>query len=54
VDVVELDPDVVSVAEKFFEFSPNERIAVEVGDGIEYVKSAHSSGKNGEAMKRAD
>ena len=49
--MVELDSEVISVAQKYFEFSTNERITVEICDGIEYVKNVHSAGKNGETLQ---
>lgn len=48
-DIIELDPEIVSVAEKFFGFTVNERVKVEVCDGIEYVKNAYQAGKKGES-----
>ena len=38
-DVVELDPGVVSVAEKWFGFCPDSRLQVHVGDGLEHIKN---------------
>ena len=47
VDVVELDSEVVSIAERFFELTPSARFNVNVDDGIKYVNEACSAGKKG-------
>lgn len=47
VDVVELDSEVVSVAKRFFNLSMNDRMKMNIDDGIDYVKKACSSGKKG-------
>ena len=41
-DVVELNPMVVDVAQKFFAIQPSDRLAIHVGDGREYVQKATS------------
>ena len=47
VDVVELDAEVLSIAERFFGMTPNERVHATVDDGIEYVKRVSSAGTQG-------
>ncbi len=49
--MVELDPEIVSVAEKFFDLIVNERITIHVRDGIQHVKDACSSGEKGKVWK---
>ncbi len=39
-DVVELDPEVLSVAEKWFGFRQSERVRVHVSDGVQFVEDA--------------
>ena len=39
IDVVEIDPDIVDIAIKFFFFKPNDKLKVHVQDGFEYVMS---------------
>jgi spermidine synthase len=41
-DVVELNPMVVDVAQKFFAIQPSDRLAIHVGDGREYIRKAGS------------
>ena len=48
---MELDPEIVSVAERFFDVIPNKGIKVNVCDGIEFVKNAHLASKKGEFFK---
>jgi spermidine synthase len=47
IDVVDIDPDVVEVAERFFKFTPGELIKVHIGDGRAFIQNvAHdASGK---------
>ena len=42
--VVELDPEIVNVAEKHFGLKKDERLVVEVGDGLEFIKNQHVKG----------
>jgi spermidine synthase len=39
IDIVELNPDVVDCAERYFSFKPYERLKVIIGDGVEYFKN---------------
>jgi len=39
-DVVELNPMVVDVAQKFFAIEPSDRLVIHVGDGREFIKKA--------------
>lgn len=43
-DVVEIDPEMVSVAERWFGFVQGDRIKVFVEDGILFVKDALKQG----------
>ena len=45
IDVVELDPSVVSVARRFFGFSQGKEISVFIEDGRVFVKRAQKQGK---------
>ncbi|MGD9163105.1 MAG: fused MFS/spermidine synthase [Desulfobacteraceae bacterium] len=38
IDVVDIDPDVVEVAKKFFFFDPGDRIKVHISDGRTYIQ----------------
>ena len=38
IDIVEIDPDIVSVAKKYFYFKENERMKVSVNDGRTFIK----------------
>ena len=38
IDVVDIDPDVVKVAEKFFFFEPGEKIKVHISDGRAFIQ----------------
>ena len=40
VEVVELDGKLVEVAERWFGFTPGERLVVHVSDGVEFIKKA--------------
>ncbi|MBR9991234.1 MAG: fused MFS/spermidine synthase [Gemmatimonadetes bacterium] len=40
IDVVEIDPIIVDVAERFFGFAPDDRMAVHTGDGRAFIESA--------------
>jgi len=39
IDVVEIDPDIVDIATKYFFFKPNDKLKVHIQDGFEYVMS---------------
>ncbi len=44
IDVVDIDPDVVEVAERFFNFTSGERIKVHIGDGRAFIQNmAHDA-----------
>jgi spermidine synthase len=45
IDVVEIDPAVVRVAERFFEFRPSDRVRVAELDGRVFVKRAQREGR---------
>ena len=45
IDVVELDPSVVTVAKRFFSFAPGKETAVFIEDGRVFVKRAQKQGK---------
>ena len=47
IDVVEIDSEMVSVAEKWFGFAQGEKLKVFVEDGVEFVKQASVAGKKG-------
>ena len=40
IDVVDIDPDVVKVAEKFFFFDPGDNIKVHIADGRTFIREA--------------
>ncbi len=40
IDVVDIDPDIVEVAEKFFFFAPGENIKVHISDGRAFIREA--------------
>jgi spermidine synthase len=46
IDVVEIDPAVVRVAERFFDFRPSERVRVAELDGRVFVKRAQREGRS--------
>ncbi|XP_043076183.1 eEF1A lysine and N-terminal methyltransferase isoform X2 [Puntigrus tetrazona] len=46
VEVVELDPAVLEVAQTWFGFQTNERLKVTLGDGLEHIKTLESEGGN--------
>ena len=48
--MVELDPEVLSVAEKWFGFSQTERVRVHLTDGTQYVKDSVATGKKGRSV----
>ena len=48
--MVELDPEVLSVAEKWFGFSQIERARVHLTDGTQYVKDSVAIGKRGRSV----
>jgi hypothetical protein len=37
IDVVELDPDLLDIAEKYFEFTPSSNVRVHISDGRRYL-----------------
>jgi spermidine synthase len=39
IDVVEIDPDIVEIAKKYFFFKPNDKLKVHIQDGFEFVMS---------------
>ena len=47
IDIVEIDPEMLSVAERWFEFAQGENVKVFIEDGMEFVKQASSAGKKG-------
>ena len=49
-DVVDIDPAVVQVARDWFSFMEDDRMAVHIADGLEYV---HKLKGQGEVMKQA-
>ncbi|XP_048833343.1 eEF1A lysine and N-terminal methyltransferase isoform X2 [Brienomyrus brachyistius] len=44
VDVVELDPAVLDVAQRCFGFQPDERLKVVLGDGLEHISASEAKG----------
>ncbi|MDR2349627.1 MAG: fused MFS/spermidine synthase [Deltaproteobacteria bacterium] len=38
--VVEIDPTIVDISERFFNFTPGKNVKIEVRDGLEYISSA--------------
>ena len=40
IDVVDIDPDIVDVAEKFFSFEPCEKIKIHISDGRAFIREA--------------
>ena len=47
-DVIELDPEILNVAEKWFGFVQGESVRVCVGDGVEAIKQKCAAGEKGE------
>jgi len=45
VEVVELDPVVMQVAEEWFGFRPDERLTVTLGDGLERICALEEGGR---------
>lgn len=46
-DVVEIDPEIVKVAKKWFDCKEDERLRIITGDGLEYInKKANENGTN--------
>lgn len=45
IDVVEIDPDVLDVAIRWFGFSPGDRLKVHIADGLTYISSLAAKGK---------
>ena len=50
IDVVEIDPEMLSVAERWFQFSQGEKIKVFIEDGVKFVKQASITGKKGSVL----
>ena len=48
VDIIELDPEILNVAEKWFGFVQGESVRVCVGDGVEAIKQKCAAGEEGE------
>ena len=48
VDVIELDPEILTVAEKWFGFVQGEGVRVCVGDGVEAIRQKCAAGEKGE------
>ena len=47
-DVIELDPEILNVAEKWFGFVQGEGVKVCVGDGAEAIRQKCAAGEKGE------
>ena len=47
IDVVEIDSEMLSVSEKWFEFSQGDKVKVFIEDGVEFIKQACIAGKKG-------
>ena len=47
-DVIELDPEILTVAEKWFGFVQGEGVRVCVGDGVEAIRQKCAAGEKGE------
>lgn len=45
IEVVELDPAVLEVAQKWFGFQPDDRLTVTLGDGLERISALEKEGK---------
>ena len=45
--MVELDQEMVSVAEKWFGFTQGERMKVHIADGVEFIRESFNAGKKG-------
>ncbi len=45
VEVVELDPAVLEVAQTWFGFQTDERLNVTLGDGLEHIQTLESEGE---------
>ena len=43
-DVVDIDPSMVTIAIEWFGFSPDDRMRAHVADGIEFLKSEAEKG----------
>ena len=48
VDIIELDPEILNVAEKWFGFVQGEGVRVCVGDGVEAIMQKCAAGEKGE------
>ena len=46
-DVVEIDPEIVSVAEKWFGFMQGKKLKVFVDDGIHFIREMFDNKKKG-------
>ena len=53
--VIELDPEILTVAEKWFGFVQGEGVRVCVGDGVEAIRQKCAAGEKGEcwSMKQS-
>ena len=47
-EVIELDPEILTVAEKWFGFVQGEGVRVCVGDGVEAIRKKCAAGEKGE------
>lgn len=56
VEVVELDPAVLEVAQGWFGFTPDDRLTVTLGDGLEHInnieREGESAGREGDERGR--
>ena len=50
VDVVELDEEMLAVAEKWFDFHRGERLNVYIADGVRFVSECIFTKKHGESL----
>ena len=46
IDVVEIDPVMLEVAARWFDFLPEDRLKVHIADGLAYVASFGAEGNN--------
>ena len=46
VEVVDIDPEVVTVAKDWFGFAEDARMTVHVADGIQYLRDSRTQGKS--------
>ena len=45
VEVVELDPTILQVAQGWFGFRPDDRLKVTLGDGLEHIRTLERDGQ---------